>query len=59
MTFHKKALVARNRTTAQIAIKFVVGTFHKFFREVLKYELKFICSGGFDFWDHLKIKITN
>ena len=55
MTFNKKAFVARNRTAAQIAIKFVVGTFDKFFTKVLKYALNFRCFGGFSFWDHLKI----
>ena len=38
MTFKKKAFVVRNRTAAQIATEFIVGTFHKFFKEVMKYR---------------------
>ena len=37
MTFNKKTFATRNDTDAQIATEFVVGTFHKFFRKVLKY----------------------
>ena len=54
MTFNKKAFVARNRTAAQIAIKFVVGTFHKFFEKGFKYGLNFKCFGSFNFWHQLK-----
>ena len=49
MTFNNKAFVARNRTAAQVAILFVVGTFCKFFREVLKYGLNFRCLGSINF----------
>ena len=49
MTFNKKAFVARNRKAAQTAIQFIVGTFYKFFREVLKYKLNFRCFGSITF----------
>ena len=41
MIFDEKVFVARNCTATQIAIQFVVGTFYRFFRAVLKYGLKF------------------
>jgi len=54
MTINKKAFATRSRTAA-LAIKLIVGTFHKFFREFFKYGLKFLCNGSFNFWYHLKI----
>ena len=35
------SVCCKKRTSVQIAISFVVGTFHKLFREVFKYGLNF------------------
>ena len=49
MAFNPKALLASHRAASQIAVKFVVGTFHKFFTEVLKCGLNFKCFDRFNF----------